>query len=263
MNTTITIHSWIGRAGNNIFQVLNTIAYCQKYHHRFCVGDRPPLIKSFSLDFSSGKSTGSRSVQLFYLDKECPELIVTTDDRRKIAREYLSDKINCSIPKIDEGTLVVHLRSGDIMGPRPHGEYVQPPLAFYRRIIKDHSFQKILIVTEIDRRNPVIAALVREFDAEVLCRNAQEDFGVLLGAVHFCPAFSSFSLTAALLAPMVKHIYIPSFPYNTFDNHNCLAKFCNFTRYKINDYIQRGKWNANLEQLNQMIAFPDDQVALD
>ena len=52
------------------------------------------------------------------------------------------------------GTLVVHIRSGDIMQKKLHGAqlyYVQPPLAFYQRIITAHNFTRVVIVCEVRR----------------------------------------------------------------------------------------------------------------
>lgn len=70
----------------------------------------------------------------------------------------LGRKINVPKPtkKIE---FLIHIRSGDIFGHRPHRGYAQPPLAFYQRVVNDAKPKTVALVFE-DFGNPVIKELI-------------------------------------------------------------------------------------------------------
>ena len=67
----------------------------------------------------------------------------------EIRIHWLRDEILSNIPKIaiNHNDLYIHIRNGDIFNPvTAHGDYAQPPLCFYRSILKNFKFRKIYII---------------------------------------------------------------------------------------------------------------------
>lgn len=59
-----------------------------------------------------------------------------------------------------EAEIVIHIRSGDIFRQNPHPGYAQPPLGFYKAVIRDEKPQNVLLIVE-DFQNPVVSKLVQ------------------------------------------------------------------------------------------------------
>lgn len=63
-----------------------------------------------------------------------------------------------SSSKKDE--ILIHIRSGDIFNQNPHPGYAQPPLGFYKAVIRDEKPRSVLLIVE-DFQNPVVSDLVQ------------------------------------------------------------------------------------------------------
>ena len=93
----------------------------------------------------------------------------------------------------DPDTLVIHVRSGDVMREKPGVKYSQPPLEFYKYVITTfHNDSPIIICTEVHAAadgktggNPVVEALLRWRPSILFPDNGLRfDAGVVLGARH-------------------------------------------------------------------------------
>jgi len=77
--------------------------------------------------------------------------------RKEILNNLPKVKIN-----IDE--LYIYIRGGDIFNDlnKTNRNYVQPPLCFYKKILNEFIFRKVIIISE-DTSNPVIQILLKEY----------------------------------------------------------------------------------------------------
>lgn len=256
--TTIKVQ-YANRTGNNLCQLITGLAYAERFGHRLTAPERKPFLPAIDIDFSGGTAKGERGMVLFFPGQECPaDFRPTINDRRRIATEYVRDRLLVQPIPSGEDTLVIHVRSGDIMRPGTHSGYLQPPMAFYRRVIGDLKPAKLVVVTEPDRTNPVIAGLQTEYGADVIDGPVDKCFALLMGATRLCFGISTFAGTAALLSPAVRHLYIPTRPHAWIPakEATCWATH----EYAISNYVRPGEWKATPEQLALMMFLPDDCV---
>ena len=101
-------------------------------------------------------------------------------------------------------SLTVHLRGGDVFGPRKPRTYGQPPLSFYELVLNDEGWEEVTIVHQ-DSLNPVLPGLVklceqRGITPRVVSGSLAHDISVLLessflvaGRGTFVPAVAGLS----------------------------------------------------------------------
>ena len=101
-------------------------------------------------------------------------------------------------------SLTVHLRGGDVFGPRKPKAYGQPPLSFYELVLNDEAWEEVTIVHQ-DFLNPVLPGLVklceqRGITPRLVSGALETDISVLLespslvaGRGTFIPAIAGLS----------------------------------------------------------------------
>ena len=102
----------------------------------------------------------------------------------------------------------MHLRSGDnyhrIFDPPTN--YIPNPLIFYLNLIE--SFDKCLLITELDRDNPIIHALEKEPKIQISSAWVAEDFATLMSAKNLAlSGVGTFAMAAALCSSEIKNLY--------------------------------------------------------
>jgi hypothetical protein len=100
--------------------------------------------------------------------------------------------------------LTIHVRGGDVFGPRKPKAYGQPPLAFYELILNAKRWAGVTVVHQ-DLLNPVIPGILAlcktlGIDAVSQSGTIQEDLAVLLGATHLVAGRGTFAPAVAGLA---------------------------------------------------------------
>lgn len=260
MQQKYTINQWYGRLGNNIQQISNSIYYCAKNKANFYCPPHP-LINQFSINFGEDKDISSR----FYFfdtypigekkDFECDSYELNYL-RREICLKFILPNLKINLKEsLPEDTLVIHIRSGDIFISNPHRLYVQNPLYFYNNIIKN--FEKVLIVSESDKNNPIIDKLKENKNVFFQSKSIEEDFSTLLAAKNLATSgVSTFSCAAALCSKEIKNLYCsniyltehlnPSMLYNTH---------VNIHMHHLKNYIKIGEWKNTVEQRNFMLNY--------
>jgi hypothetical protein len=242
----VRLTEWYGRLGNNLTQLINAIAFAKqnKYifvhkdtlfkganpipglHDGLCVFDgsergKHVLIQPFLVNFSDISGVSLDNVDFFF-----PEILigefydnkelqhVPNSEKNYILKTYVYPHFQQSLqPSISENTLVIHIRSGDIFNPGCHSFYVQPPFSFYKKIIDEHSFEKIHIITEPDMRNPCIQMIQDMYPTTtVQSSSLLDDCSVILHAKHFaCNSTGTFGHMLALLSRTIEHLYLPKY----------------------------------------------------
>jgi len=114
---------------------------------------------------------------------------------------------------ITDETVVMHMRSGDIQGG---DRYPQPPCSYYKLVMLEGGplrkpFEKGVILTEPDMRNPCIQAMLDTFPGkiEVHSRSVAEDACTMISAKHLAIAFGTWGPALSRLNTNLMDLYVP------------------------------------------------------
>jgi len=289
----IKIRSWSGRLGNHIWQLSHAIHIAKSTNSKVSFPNHP-LFSKLTIDFSIPEKPKETIEGRFLLKDECYQFPIPDHSTfREILQTYIlphithpplllklmgtlapgSDfgKLPNSFPgdhlflptekanEITSDTLVINIRSGKDLfrqNPPPQNDYMQPPLSFYTTIIKNHHSPDCLIVTEPDRMNPVIPALLC-FRKGVRIKQHDGilgDIDTLLSARHLAISHSTFSWTLALMSKNVKTIHsLKTFPIRGLANTSV-------REYAFENYINPGEWTASPKQLALMLSHSEHDI---
>src|SRR5208282_1096642 len=133
----------IWRSGNQLYQAIHAIAYAQAFRHRVMTQAIPPLLPALDFDFSNGLASHERNLNTFYLKtSEMNGFDMTLDEKAFVARHFLAPSLLISPLLEDDSTLVIHLRSGDIMCAKTaHPRYTPLPFCFYEMVLQEQGFK--------------------------------------------------------------------------------------------------------------------------
>jgi len=294
--TQVILQEWYGRLGNNLTQLINVIDYCERNKYVFVQentiythatkgpiydgltefeGPKKDLhcfINNFIVNFSDNDITidnvntlcPNKIIDMFY-DADIP---VANNKKSEILSKYVLPNFNYNSNPYDDTTLVIHIRSGDIMKEGCHGFYVQPPFSFYKAVIEDNNYEKIIIVTEPDKKNPAIQLIQENYNNVIIqSTNLCEDISCLLNAKNLiCNSNGTFGHMLSLMSPNIKNLYLPYYFHpnaSHYDEDNSFLKsedtktFFDMTNishfkvhtYYIHKYIEPFSWNPNEYQL--------------
>jgi hypothetical protein len=156
--------------------------------------------------------------------------------------------------------LVVHLRAGDVFEANPHPAYYQPPLAFYRKVLKRRQWSHVHLVFE-DFANPVVLALREHCVAKGLgvslhSWGLERDLAFLLRGRHFAAGRGTFMQGVVALAPASSTVY----SFWPFDPHDVWG-LAGVRNVLIEDrrgrYLARIRpWHNTRRQRALMLAYP-------
>jgi hypothetical protein len=258
---------WTGRFGNNITQLINIITlglyhqtylyidslsdYNIKYNqildciHRKIITDKDTII-----DLEN--SLEHQYIINPYFLGHSKFFRTNIDYNQKIASRYyihnilkqnddnfiflFSDQVDHII---DEKALYIHIRSSDIYnGSKGSNVYAQPPLSFYIKVIEDHQFRKIYILSD-DNNSFLVQNLKNIYggNCTILNTNARDSFDILCRCNNICTSTSSFCTTAIFLSPenVYKNVYTYSYLTNIF--HHWFLSDLFETQNIYNNYI--------------------------
>ena len=186
----------------------------------------------------------------------------TLADKTRLLRSYLRPHIQIARKPAMPGTLVVHIRSGDIMeGNGAHAGYVQPPLAFYQNIIMNNNFTNVVIVCE-DHNNPTIDALAKWSDLVTFSTGTlEDDVAVILSASHLVLSYGTFAWTLGLLADALQQLYVPCMPFCSLTSvcdEIPIAAAC----YTFPNFTKNGDWHNTDAQRKLMLTYPASDIVI-
>ena len=192
----------------------------------------------------------------FYFDTQTFGHTMNNDKRRMILQQYVLPHI----PFVQEdlgNTLVIHIRSGDIFNEWVHENYVQPPLTYYKKIIEESNTSDILIVTQKDKSNPCVDALLQWNDnIKIQTGTLEEDVNTILSAKNLVIGFGTWGWALSLMSPNLEKLWCPKvctdILNSNFENEPYIIK-----RYDFLNYIKMGDWKCTEEQKNIMIGDVD------
>ena len=188
---------------------------------------------------------------------------ITLKEKTRVLRSYLKPHIQITRRSVSPGTLVVHIRSGDVMrGNGGHSGYVQPPLAFYQSIILDNNFTSVVVVCE-DHNNPTVDALAKWSDLVTFSTGQlDEDVAIILGASHLALSYGTFAWTIGLMADSLQQLYVPCMPHCSLTDvcdEIPIAAAC----YTFPNFTQNGEWHNTAAQRELMLSYPVSYVVVE
>jgi hypothetical protein len=263
-----TLDKYYGRFGNNLQQIgigylyakKNKVNFYSKKHENIkivsCINDQlsnylkffKKRYQFFSLDgsvYNFGQYINLQDDKEYY-----------RDNLHKIFRDIISKKIDFLEDKnIDQQTLVIHLRSGDIFDEKDkYGDYLQNPLVFYNEIISTYS--KVLVVTDKSRNNPIIKELEKIDKVTIQSSNLEDDFSTLASAYNLASSgVGSFAISAALVSNKLKNFYCTDLYLENHLNPTMInGNDVNVHIFKITNYLKIGNWISNKENRKTMLS---------
>ena len=204
----IKIKAWSGRLGNNIMQLQNAIhiALFYKINHPFF--DVSVIEKYFAHHDNEKSSIVFEDKHNFYYKPIVPLEVFqnNADDVKSILHRAFKIKRD-EVNKLDNDTVVIHIRSGDIFDPNPHPDYVPPPLVYYTNIIENNSFKQIIMVSE-DSKNPIVNKLLELYPNISYKKNSLDnDIKIILGATNIVSSVGSFIPSLLYFSCNIKKIF--------------------------------------------------------
>jgi hypothetical protein len=207
----IHVKRW-GRFGNSVTQLSNLAAIAQGYtiptiyfeeQHPFF--DVARLTETTGVPFiyrsrdTFDISDGVILSGIFYFD--IPYRLFRNRQRQKVLDDHVSrllpDEFTCGHPLLDDKTITMHFRAGDIFALQTAPSwYGQPPLAYYKFVLDRSSAEKIVIVYE-DTGNPTVEAFaryVRSLGRQVVLQSAdlRSDLAVLFNSAELVSSTGTF-----------------------------------------------------------------------
>lgn len=169
-----------------------------------------------------------------------------------------------------ENALLIHIRSGDVMGPWIQTYYKQPPVSFYKKIIKSRDWEKVIIFTSKEKpelMNPVVSYFHDEKNREGLgsatfefriSNSVKEHLETMWCAHNFVAASSSLSGLVVKTGPFLKNIYaVGSCQWGGEWIPDTPDVKCH--RFSLPGYLEPA-WHGTPEQRREMITFDIDRV---
>jgi len=246
--------------GNSLVQLTNAINVAIETKSKLYMptistcSDSMAILKHLpDMDFSDGESCNETIESKFFFPKEAFDYHTTNEKRKEILSKYVFPFLDLTREKdVEEDTLVIHIRSGDIFGGWVHKDYVQPPLNYYKKIIENHDGH-VILVTQKDKRNPCVNELMSwRDDIHIQTGSLEEDVSAILNAKKLVIGYGSFGWMLSLLSVKIQELFCPK------NIHDQLTTSFNIDpikikRYTFENYIETGDWECTEEQKQIMI----------
>lgn len=201
---------WYGRLGNNFIQLKNMIdiAMYHKHNISFKIKHRYfdlDVIEKYFSKYHNKNVISSDSGFYSDRDKFLHNIEITDEcisERNDLLKKSFMIK---NVEKMNENTLVIHIRSGDIFNSRPHPLYVPPPLKYYIDNIIEQKPDKIIIVCE-DKKNPVVDTLLTLYPNSIWKKNSlEDDIKIVLGSTNVISSVGTFIPSLLMISDNIKN----------------------------------------------------------
>jgi hypothetical protein len=118
---------------------------------------------------------------------------------------------------VENSSVYLHMRSGDIWKWLPPVHYGQPPCRFYLSVMQDIANSSRAVAITENRGNPCLD-VVLQHGAQWQQRPFEDDMALMLYATKLAVAMSSLSLAILQLSPVRKTIFLCEQPTRPGDN---------------------------------------------
>lgn len=255
---TVRLTDWYGRLGNNIQQIANAILIAKENETNFTCPFHPN-IEPFDVSF--GNNSYDYNSKCFYWEGPYREVNLGTNfiykNMREVCRDIIYPQLKIPDVAVDEDTLVIHIRSGDVFNQDLTNPemYAPNPLYFYLELLK--GFKRAIVVTENDDYNPIVRELSYRDKVAIQKGSVEEDFGILLGAKHLANSgVGTFGIAAALCSNKVKHFYCSPLAIGEHLNWTMLRRTdVSIHLLQLPNYLRPGQWRNSDEQRQYILDY--------
>jgi hypothetical protein len=186
----------------------------------------------------------------------------------KDLHSLISTSIRPNDPALAHDHLVIHLRGGDVFGPRKPRAYGQPPLGYYSLILGHKPWQQVTVVHQ-DLSNPVLEGIIaecseRELPVSLHSSSIQDDLRVLLRARTLVAGRGTFVPAVAGLSEFVSTVYY------FHDKFHLQPPRANLTLVRVvdkhGDYVRSAlshNWENTPEQRQLMLDYPSKHLSFE
>ena len=165
-------------------------------------------------------------------------------------------------------TLAIHLRGGDVFGPRQPRAYGQPPLSYYELVLRSAPWKEVVLVHQ-DESNPVLPGirdLCRKLKIEVKTQSGTvlEDIGTLLRAESIVAGRGTFVPAIANLSRYCTTVFFFEDKCNLIPRRSGirLIRVADLEKnYK--DAILSNNWQNTPEQREMMTSYPLSSLVME
>jgi len=171
-------------------------------------------------------------------------------------------------PALPKDHMVVHLRGGDVFGPRKPAAYGQPPLGYYELLLDSQSWSGVTIVHE-DVRSPVLTPLLEACKKRGLpvfeqSGSVQQDIAFLLRAETLVAGRGTFIPAIAGLSRNATEVFYFEDKFSVFPPVPGLS----LTRVvdRKGDYVTQAlskNWANTKEQRDLMVSYPAANLSIE
>lgn len=251
----LIIDNWFGRLGNNILQIIRCIHYAKTYNFAQIKFPSHDYLNTTTISVNNGSNQNTIldtffNIKNMGINDPCPRLMKSYFQTyiKSIVKINLKEKQNSNI-------LHIHIRSGDIFSQNGgHSYYVQPPLQYYKKIIKSKNWENIIIVYE-DDKNPCVNVLKNlkidniQFQSSLLMNDIEQ----LCSSTNLAIGFGTFGYLIYLMNDNLQNLYIPSYILKELPQ----GKWGDITLNVIElpNYIKCGDWKNTEQQRNIMMNY--------
>lgn len=165
-------------------------------------------------------------------------------------------------------SLTVHIRGGDVFGPRKPRAYGQPPLSFYELVLKDDTWDDVTIVHQ-DLLNPVLPGLValckeQGITPRLVSGPLADDVAVLLESANLVAGRGTFVPAVAGLSRRCTKLYFFEDKCNLVPRRSGIElvrvvdSVGDFTRSLLTQ-----NWENSAEQREMMVTYPQSSLVIE
>jgi hypothetical protein len=227
----LLIHTF-GRLGNNILQIIKCCTKNIRVHNDRIINitllkkSNPTILYIFPDELIMDEyPIKTETITNHFWDEPTGVPEIDNSIIERFIKPYIDYELTDTLGIDFDHDLIIHVRSGDIIGSFMANDYKQPPLLFYNTIITNGTYKNIYILSEQDNINPVIPQLLELHKNCTFLNNSIEiDFKIMLNAKYFVNACSTLSIVVNMISKDKSLIYYTplgvgtsTFPSKTFD----------------------------------------------
>ncbi len=267
-----------GRFGNNIRQILYSLAVAERLGVREVVAKSIPEFPHGSWEVGPNltlthdpvlrprRVTRPRTILAgdFFVVSRLPTPIDDVDYTVLADGLARASGLRQGAP-LPVDTLVIHIRSGDVFGERPHHSLGQPPLSFYEKVLEHSRPQNVVLVYE-NSLNPVIPKLQARLDSlsiaySIHSGDLRSDLQLLLSARQLVTGKGTFGQALLVLSPHIERWYHFGEGKERFPTSRRRSVVAITDR--DGDYVSvLGHWENSPNQRELMLSYPASNLEL-